>query len=108
MKATTGSIDANGRAVEGPVADIARLAGEEGRWILWIEVAETLSGRDLRSDDWDLNNSLNAYMNGTTAGDYASAVRYPHAVSTGLLYFTMIGCTLGLVVAILFAWRGGR
>lgn len=101
MRATTRSITATNRAVEGPVA--------QGRWLVWIDTVEILTGRDLRRHDSDLDGALNAFMNDESALDYANSIRYPSAVPVGLLRLLVCLLAAGVVTVGVLAWfRGGR
>jgi hypothetical protein len=101
MSATTRSITATTRAVEGPVA--------QDRWLIWIDTVEIVVGRDLRRNDADLDASLNAYLNDESALDYANSIRYPSAVSAGLLRLLVCLLAAGVVTVGVLAWfRGGR
>lgn len=102
MSATTRSIPANGGGVEGYAA--------QDRWLIWIDTVEILVGRDLRRHDSDLDNALNAYLNEESALDYANALRYPSAISVGLLRLLIVLSYATLFVLGLTACfvRGGR
>lgn len=58
---------------------------QQNRWLIWIDAAELLAGRNLRSDDRDLDNALNAYLGGDSPASFARTLSYPPPVSAGLL-----------------------